>query len=127
MARVVEFTGNHSLFSPQVGEDMADFLKRTSLAMQALEQQSHRAMKSGESVGLLYNAPVADGYACYRVIEVDPLVLEHVPYLDGYRLPAPHLRGLTFDDIRTCARKESALSAMRQADMGLPQEYPHEA
>lgn len=47
--------------------------------------------------------PRADGYAIYRVVELDgpdgePL-LQHVPFGDAYRLPAAHVRGLRKEDI----------------------------
>lgn len=41
---------------------------------------------------------VADGYAYYYVRSFRPLVLQHVPYLDGYRADPALIRGLTPDD-----------------------------
>jgi hypothetical protein len=49
----------------------------------------------------LYQEPYADGYAYYKVISFRPLVLQHVPYLDAWNLPAHTIRGLRVKDVKT--------------------------
>lgn len=43
---------------------------------------------------------VADGAAFYFVKSFKPLVLQHVPYSDAYRIPYSHIRGLRERDVR---------------------------
>lgn len=64
----------------------------------------------------LIRFPVADGYALYEVKSVTPPVLQHVDYLDGYRIPDAHIRGLTSRDIQQ----------MLDADALLKQLFPGE-
>lgn len=47
------------------------------------------AKAAGELVGRYVRESVADGYAYYTVIAVNggSAQVEHVPYLDGYRVP----------------------------------------
>lgn len=49
---------------------------------------------------------IADGYACYFIVSRKPLVLQHVRYGDGWRIPEAHIRGLREQDIRTIADEE---------------------
>jgi hypothetical protein len=45
--------------------------------------------------------PIADGYALYFVSQWKPLVLQHIPMYDAYRIPDAHMRGLREQDVRT--------------------------
>lgn len=55
---------------------------------------------SGDTlVGVVIDFPVADGKAMYLVTEEDPLTLQHLPFWDGYSIPAPYVRGLEREDI----------------------------
>lgn len=56
--------------------------------------------------------PVADGYAHYLVVSVDPPVLSHIDFCDGYRIPAAHVRGLDAADIRAQIERKNALKRL---------------
>jgi hypothetical protein len=43
--------------------------------------------------------PVADGHAYYLIVSRKPLVLKHIPYLDGYAEHPAFIRGLRLQDI----------------------------
>lgn len=47
--------------------------------------------------------PRADGYALYRVVEMEgdagEPVLQHIPFGDAYRIPGAHIRGLRTQDV----------------------------
>jgi hypothetical protein len=75
-------------------------LKRTDKLMNRLSQEADRCIENGKvDVGWIYSYGVADGQALYRVESLKPLTLQHIPYSDGYRIAAAHLRGLTLKDI----------------------------
>lgn len=42
--------------------------------------------------------PVCDGKALYFVMSEKPLVLQHIPFGDAYKIPDAHLRGLRIED-----------------------------
>ena len=52
---------------------------------------------------------VADGYAHYLVVKRKPLTLQHIYYMDGYQIPAAHVRGLTVADVDDMIRREKAM------------------
>ena len=56
--------------------------------------------------------PVADGYAHYRVVSVSPPVLSHIPFCDGYTIPAAHVRGLNTNDLRNEIQRERRLKEL---------------
>jgi len=59
--------------------------------------------------------PQADGYAMYRVVELEDddgePVLQHIPIGDAYRIPAAHIRGLRTEDVE---QKIKQLNALKQ-------------
>ena len=52
---------------------------------------------------------VADSYAHYLVVKRKPLTLQHIYYMDGYQIPAAHVRGLTLADVDDMLRREKAM------------------
>lgn len=62
------------------------------------ENSAMQELKNNPDETLLF-FQIADGYARYRLKSKDPLVLQHIPYGDKYRIPDPHLRGLRLEDI----------------------------
>jgi hypothetical protein len=56
--------------------------------------------------------PVADNYAHYLVVTLKPLVLQYVPYMDGYRIDAAHIRGLRTEDAVAQIRRRKAMDAL---------------
>jgi hypothetical protein len=53
--------------------------------------------------------PVADGKALYFVKSFEPLVLQHIDYLDGYAIPDAHIRGLRRNDVEELLRRGAVL------------------
>ena len=47
----------------------------------------------------LYSYPHADSSAYYYIVSDKPLVLQSIPFCDGWTLPSAHLRGLRLSDI----------------------------
>jgi len=47
----------------------------------------------------IYSYPCADSSAYYYIKSDNPLVLQHIPFCDGWTLPPAHLRGLRLSDI----------------------------
>ena len=43
--------------------------------------------------------PVCDGKACYFIKVEEPLILQHIPMGDAYRISSAHIRGLTMNDV----------------------------
>jgi hypothetical protein len=81
-------------------EDYKTSDKAQTAAYKALEDRSN-SLPDGELVGALVQFQIADGYAVYVVSSVgaNTVELKHVPYGDGYQIPAAHMRGLTKKDI----------------------------
>lgn len=69
----------------QTSESTDEWLARTDAMLRNLEP--------------VLSFPVADGYALYFVKSRNPLVLQHIPYLDAYQIPLAHIRGLTEADV----------------------------
>jgi hypothetical protein len=59
-----------------------------------------RAKRPGEYVGEVIHFGVADGSASYMVVSEKPLNLQHIDYLDGYRVPFMMIRGLRLQDVQ---------------------------
>lgn len=51
-------------------------------------------------VGRIVDFPVADGKALYLIKSEAPLVLQHIPFFDAYRIDPAMLRGLRLTDVR---------------------------
>lgn len=51
-------------------------------------------------IGCVVGFPYADGHAFYKVLNDNPLTLEHIPYGDAWRLAAYSEAGILEDDIR---------------------------
>jgi hypothetical protein len=66
------------------------------------------ALPEGATVGAVLQYAVADGHAFYLVTKETPLTLQHIPFGDGYSIPAPMVRGLRKQDVL------EALSARRR-------------
>ena len=52
--------------------------------------------------------PVADGYACYYIGSLDPLVLRFIPCYDQYQIPMAYIRGLRKADIEQMIARKKA-------------------
>ena len=58
------------------------------------------SLPENEVVGYILHFPIADGQALYRVVKAKPFTLQHIPYSDGYAIPAAHMRGLRLADVQ---------------------------
>jgi len=85
-------------------EKLDECLKRTEAMLQRLLAKSREAAADGKAAGIVLQFPVADGHAFYVVVKDKPLTLQHVPFGDGWQIPAAHVRGLTLRDVRDQAR-----------------------
>lgn len=90
----------HPDFTQRSGETLDAWLERSQARLNELQRHSD-TLPTGELVGGLLGFPVADGKAFYLVTKARPLTLQHVPFLDGYALPAAHLRGLRCDEVES--------------------------
>lgn len=91
-------------WGPRPDEELEAYLKRTEATLQCLLAESRKAAAEGEAVGTILQFPVADGRAYYVVVRERPLTLRHIPFGDGWRIPAAHVQGLTLRDVRDRAR-----------------------
>ena len=64
----------------------------------------------------LYQEGYADGYAYYYVVSFKPLVLQHVPYLDGWHLPHYTIRGLRMSDVKSNISARISFEKMMNGD-----------
>jgi hypothetical protein len=60
----------------------------------------------------LLKFPVADGHAYYAVVSEKPLVLQHVPYGDGYCVSTSKIRGLRLQDVKFQLEAERELEKL---------------
>lgn len=98
-------------FDQQTGEDINAYFKRTAALLEQMMAKSN-ALPEGEYVGAILSFPIADGKALYLVDKVKPLTLTPIPYMDGYQIPAAHIRGLTLADVSLQVRRDKAFAAM---------------
>lgn len=60
----------------------------------------------------IFSHPYADGHALYYVVSLSPLVLQHIPFLDAWRLPDAHIRGLRKQDILDHIARRKAIKGL---------------
>ena len=98
-------------FEQQKDENVHAFYTRTAALLDQMMAKAN-ALPEGEYVGAILSFPIADGKALYLVDKVKPLTLMPIPYMDGYQIPAAHIRGLTLDDVRQQVQREKAFAAI---------------
>jgi len=99
---------------PELGKDILAGIKVQEAALKILEDRSE-ALPLGDLVGGVIRFQVADGYALYLVSKAPVgggIELQHIPYCDGYSIPAAHIRGLTKADILEMLRQEKACNKL---------------
>lgn len=70
------------------------------------------ALPADEYVGALIKWQIADGYAFYRVVSLSPrVVIQHVPFGDGYAVAPETIRGLRRKDVEAKVDAERRLRA----------------
>jgi hypothetical protein len=83
-----------------------------TLAFEALEAEA-AALPAGEYIGALVKWQVADGYAVYRVESLSPrVVLQHVPFGDGYAVAPETIRGLRRKDVEAKVDADRRLASL---------------
>lgn len=75
-------------------------------------KESLRAANPGEYVGEVLRWQVADGYACYMVMQEKPLKVVHLDIGDGYAVDPILIRGLRILDVKEMVARERAWEAM---------------
>lgn len=65
-----------------------------------IESLIEASNETDDLVGTMLRFSVADGYAWYRVTNVEPLEVEFVPFADEYAVHPALIRGLNEDDVR---------------------------
>ena len=95
MARLAE---SYPMPQPDFGSVSPGWYEKQEKIMKQLEKESAKATEK-DPVGFLMSFPVADGCAVYRVVKAKPLTVQHVDYMDGWQIPAAHIRGLTMVDV----------------------------
>lgn len=98
MAQLVEPYEGLPEYDPDQYDDYREYSEAEKAAFNALRKEAPGSPEEGLE-GAMLKFHVADGYAHYRVVDTDPLKIQHVPYLDGYQIPAAHVRGLRREDV----------------------------
>lgn len=98
-------------FEHRDGESWEAADKRATAKLDELEQVSD-ALPPGEVTGAVIRFPAADNYARYLVVSAKPLQLAHLPYMDGYHVGAPMIRGLRLVDVQEMVRRNHVLAQM---------------
>ncbi len=80
--------------------DFETHMKKEQESLDALTAKSNEALTHGECKDYIYSQGIADGSALYRVVSTQPLVLQHIPYGDAYRILPATMRGLRLPDIQ---------------------------
>lgn len=74
-------------------------MKKEQDSFDVLRAESEEAIRQGNCENYIYSQGVADGLAMYRVISTKPLMLQHIPVGDAYRIHPATIRGLRLSDI----------------------------
>ena len=79
-------------------DEYREYIEKEKAAFDELVENAPESPEEGIE-GAMIRFPRADGYAHYRVVGTDPLQIQHVPFGDGYAIPAAHVRGLREEDV----------------------------
>jgi len=77
-----------------------DWLKKENELYGYLIKNDKEVCDRGGIIGRLARFQINDGYAVYRVESKNPLILQHVPIFDGYRILPATMRGLLLKDLK---------------------------
>ena len=83
-------------------ETTGSFNEIVEKQQEELSQLKQKSPTDPETEGIvdgIVRFPVADGFAVYRVVDDNPLTLQHIPIGDRYQIPDAHIRGLREEDI----------------------------
>ena len=98
-------------FKRTEGLNFLDAMKEEESELRRMEEAAAQ-LQDGEIKGALVSFGVADGKAIYLVKSESPLVLQHVPFFDGYRIDAAMIRGLRVDDVRRLVNGSRMMRSM---------------
>ena len=62
-------------------------------------EENCQAYEKVEARATIWKFPMADSYAFYEVVKVQPLQLRWIPYMDKWKAPEYVIRGLKAKDI----------------------------
>ena len=91
--------------------DYEEKIKTQERALTTLQQHAD-SLALGCLPGAMIRFQVADGYAHYIVTSTAPLTVSHINWMDGYRIPEAHIRGLKATDIAEQVRRQRAMKAL---------------
>jgi len=102
------------VFEMRPGENFQQWDARTTKVLNDYQHVARKVQEGNPYVVLhaIIKFQVADGYALYRVIDSNPLTIQHLPYMDGYSIPAAHIRGLRKGDILDQIEWDQRMRAM---------------
>ena len=81
------------------------------------DRAEKEAMETLEKRSTVFKHPVADGYAFYEVVKMNPLALCWIPYGDNWKAPAALIRGLTTSDIESYLRLKKLIGKIQEANV----------
>jgi hypothetical protein len=101
---------NPSYYKIDTDYDLVDWEAREKDETRQIEElkEKLKAAHPGNYVGELLRWQVADGYACYIVVQERPLQVAHLDVGDGYCVDPILIRGLRMDDVRAMVERERA-------------------
>lgn len=70
-------------------------------------------LPEGKVVGALLSFQTADSYAYYVVTSANPLTVQHADFIDGWSIPAAHVRGLNKADVLEQINRTKAIARLR--------------
>lgn len=98
MAELVRINPDMPRFPSDEYDDFDSYYSDAQQMLEILKEDQPDSPADGLE-GAILQFHVADGYAYYRVINENPLQLEYVPFLDEYKIPDAHVRGLREQEV----------------------------
>lgn len=83
------------------GEGFRTYFARVNLLMR--EIPSHRVVRFH----------VADSWAYYYVVSLKPLLLQHIPYGDGYEITTEQMFGLKREDVEQMIKYDAGINPFK--------------
>ena len=77
-------------------------------------EQECQAYEKVEARATIWKFPMADSYAFYEVVKVQPLQLRWIPYMDKWKAPEYVIRGLKAKDIMLSSEMGRFINALSE-------------
>lgn len=117
MAKVIACR-NPKEWETLAGENFEAEMARQEALMLSLEAFSDKVDLVGDITGLIIRFPEADGYAFYKVVKMQPFVIEHIPYGDAWQTNSILLRGLKISDVIEMETRRRAVEKLFKSRVG---------